>query len=87
MNSLTAAAQHRWAGDLRGWSVIDKLHLIKVPTFIINGEVDMAQDFVVAPLFWGIPKSRWITIASSSHMPFWETRERYMGLVTQFLTS
>lgn len=70
---------------MKDWSIVDRLHLIKVPTFIINGPADISQDFVVAPLFWGIPKAKWITIESSSHMPFWETRERYMELVAQFL--
>lgn len=85
MMSYSPFLFYSWAGDLKGWNIIDRLHCIKVPTFIINGEADMAEDFVVAPLFWGIPQVKWITIASSSHMPFWETRERYMELVTQFL--
>jgi pimeloyl-ACP methyl ester carboxylesterase len=56
-----------------------------MPTLIINGRYDPAQDFVVAPMFWKIPQSKWVRFEDSSHMPFWEERERYMQLVQEFL--
>ena len=70
---------------LVGWSIIDRLHLVHVPTFVINGRKDISQDFVVAPFFKHIPKVKWVTLENSSHMPFWEERERFVQLVAGFL--
>ncbi|KAL6299308.1 hypothetical protein BKA93DRAFT_882394 [Sparassis latifolia] len=70
---------------MKDWTVIDRLHLVRVPTFLINGRGDMAQDFVVAPFFQKISKVKWVTFENSSHTPFWEEREKFMKLVAEFL--
>ncbi|OJT01711.1 L-amino acid amidase [Trametes pubescens] len=68
-----------------GWSIIDRLHLVRVPTLVLNGRKDISQDFVVAPFFERIPKVKWVTFENSSHTPFFEERERYMQVVAGFL--
>ncbi|KZT01798.1 proline iminopeptidase [Laetiporus sulphureus 93-53] len=70
---------------LNNWSIIDRLHLVRVPTFVINGRGDIAQDFVVAPFFEKIKKVKWVTFENSTHTPFWEEREKYMKLVDEFV--
>ncbi|KAI0315992.1 hypothetical protein OF83DRAFT_1173305 [Amylostereum chailletii] len=70
---------------LNKWSIVDRLHTVRVPTFVVNGRADIAQDFVVAPFFEKIPKAKWVTLERSSHMPFWEERPRFMQLVREFL--
>ncbi|KZT01792.1 proline iminopeptidase [Laetiporus sulphureus 93-53] len=70
---------------LQDWSIIDRLHRIRVPTLVINGGSDIAQDFVVAPFYQYVPDARWITFENSSHTPFWEERERYLQVVGNFL--
>ncbi|KAJ3553646.1 hypothetical protein NM688_g3496 [Phlebia brevispora] len=72
---------------LANWSIEDRLHLIRVPTFVINGRADIAQDFVVEMFFQNIQKVKWVTFEKSSHTPHWEERERYMKLVADFLNS
>ncbi|CDO75001.1 hypothetical protein BN946_scf184965.g3 [Trametes cinnabarina] len=70
---------------LNNWTIIDRLHLIEVPTLVINGRLDIAQDFVVAPFFERIKKVKWVTLENSSHTPFFEDdRERFMQLVSDF---
>ncbi|GJE94521.1 proline-specific peptidase [Phanerochaete sordida] len=71
--------------ELMPWTIVDRLHNIAVPTLVINGAKDIAQDFVVAPFFQNIPKAKWITFANSSHTPFWEERDLYMKRVGDFL--
>jgi pimeloyl-ACP methyl ester carboxylesterase len=56
-----------------------------VPCLVINGRYDPAQDFVVAPLFHRIPRTKWVRFEESSHTPFWEERAQYMALVGDFL--
>jgi pimeloyl-ACP methyl ester carboxylesterase len=67
---------YSWGGELQGWSIIDRLHEITVPTFVINGRLDMAQDPCHVPFFERIPKVKWVTFENSSHSPMWEERER-----------
>jgi pimeloyl-ACP methyl ester carboxylesterase len=79
----------RWDnGELihpKPWDIIDKLHLINVPTLITNGGDEQAQDHVVAPFFWKIPKTKWVMFKNSTHTAFWEERERYIRVVEEFL--
>ena len=56
-----------------------------MPTLVLNGRKDIAQDYVVAPFFEKIPKVKWITFEASSHTPFWEEREAYFRRVAEFL--
>jgi pimeloyl-ACP methyl ester carboxylesterase len=45
---------------LAGWSVIDQLPNIKVPTLVTNGAQDGAQDLVVLPFVERIPRVKWV---------------------------
>ena len=72
-------------GTLKTWSITDQAHKISVPTMLINGRYDEAQDSVVEPFFREISKVKWATLAESSHMPHWEERERFMELSANFL--
>jgi len=65
------------------WDITSKIHLIRVPTLLINGEYEV--DDVCAPFFRSIDKIKWVKFAKSSHMPHWEERERYMQVVESFL--
>jgi len=70
---------------LQNWTIIDRLHLVRVPTFVINGRKDISQDFVVEPFFQKIPKVKWVTFENSSHSPFIEETDKYMKLTSDFL--
>lgn len=48
--------------------------------------MDISQDFVVKPFFDNIQKVKWVTFENSSHSPFIEEQDRYMKLVSDFLT-
>ena len=70
---------------LRNWSIVDRLHLVRVPTLITNGRKDISQDFVVQPFFDKIKKVKWVTFDNSSHSAFIEETDRYMKVVSDFL--
>ncbi len=63
------------------------IHTITQETLLVNGRYDEAQDICVAPFFEKIPKVKWIHMAESSHMPYYEEAERYFRLVGQFLSA
>ncbi|KDQ19300.1 hypothetical protein BOTBODRAFT_184358 [Botryobasidium botryosum FD-172 SS1] len=81
----TSVSDGMLSGELKDWDIIDQLHRVRVPTLVINGRDDTAQDYVCAPFFWKIPKVKWVTFGNSSHTPMWEERERYMKLLDGFL--
>lgn len=73
-------------GSLRTWSIIDRLHKIKAPTFIVSGEFDEATPATVRPYSERISGgSVWQVIPNASHMPFVENPDAYDEAVNFFL--
>jgi L-proline amide hydrolase len=74
-------------GPLKDYSALGRLHKVKVPTLIINGQYDEATDSVNMPFFKEIPKVKWVTIANASHVPWLEDPDRYFSVLASFLLS
>ncbi|KZP26593.1 proline-specific peptidase [Athelia psychrophila] len=74
-------------GPLKDWTIVDDIHKIKIPTLLLNGRYDGAQDFTMAPFFRDISKVKWVEFAESAHMPHVEETERYLEVVGDFLTT
>ena len=72
-------------GSLKTWSIIPELHKINIPTLLLNGRYDGANEKAVMPFFKNIPHVKWYTFAESSHLPHWEERAKFMELVSDFL--
>ncbi|KAF4622284.1 hypothetical protein D9613_009034 [Agrocybe pediades] len=72
-------------GTLKEWSVIDEVSKISVPTLLLNGKYDEAQDGVMMDFFTRVPKVKWVQFAESSHMAQFEERERFMYVVGTWL--
>ncbi|KAJ8091649.1 hypothetical protein AAF712_014020 [Marasmius tenuissimus] len=68
-----------------GWSIIDRLYEITVPTLILNGAADISQDYVNQPFLDNIRNVTHFKFKNSSHTPMWEERELYMEVVRNFL--
>jgi len=73
-------------GTLKDWSCLNQIHTIRCPTLVTNGVDDEAQDICQEPFFNKIPTVRWVTFAKSSHLAYFEERERYYSIVGKFLT-
>ncbi|RDX57203.1 proline-specific peptidase [Lentinus brumalis] len=84
-NGLDADRTVADAGVMKGWSIVDRLHLVKVPTLVINGRYDIAQDWVIESYVKRVPNASWIKFENSSHLPCFEEREGYMDAVAKFL--
>jgi L-proline amide hydrolase len=72
-------------GSLKDWSIVDRLHIVDVPTLVINGHYDEATDDCVRPYVERIPGARKVRFEHASHMPHVEERELYMNTVDAFL--
>ena len=84
--SRNGPSEFHITGSLKEWSIIGELPKIPVPTLLLNGRYDEAQDSVVKPYFDELGKVKWFTFSESSHMPQYEEREKYMQIVGDFLT-
>ena len=84
--SRNGPSEFHITGSLKEWSIVGGLDKITVPTLLLNGKYDEAQDSVVLPYFRALKKVKWYTFAESSHMPQYEEREKYMQIVGDFLT-
>ncbi|KAK3368270.1 Alpha/Beta hydrolase protein [Podospora didyma] len=74
-------------GSLRNWTVIPDLQKIKVPTLLLNGRQDEAQDVAMQPFFSQIEKVKWITLEGAAHFTHVDQRERHMQAIESFLAS
>jgi pimeloyl-ACP methyl ester carboxylesterase len=74
-------------GNLKNWTIVDEVHKIEAECFVLCGRYDLVQDIAVMPFFERIPRVRWVTLEQSSHVGFFEERERYMQLLGGFLAS
>ncbi|KAH8788594.1 Alpha/Beta hydrolase protein [Diaporthe sp. PMI_573] len=73
------------SGSLRNWTCIPKLSKIKVPTLLINGVQDEAQDVAIQPFFDHIGQVKWITLDNAAHFSHVDQRESYMKHLGTFL--
>ena len=74
-------------GTMKEWSVVDRLHLIDVPTLLVSGRYDEATPDTLRPFADLIPDVRWHMFEHSSHMPHVEEEELYLRIVGDFLDS
>lgn len=84
-NTRNGPSEFTVTGSLKKWDIRPSLHKIAVPTLLLNGRYDEAQDEVVEPYFRAIGKVKWYRFAESSHMPQLEEREEFMKVVVGFL--
>jgi proline-specific peptidase len=73
------------SGSLRNWTSVPLLESIKVPTLLINGAEDEAQDVAMQPFFDHINQVKWVTLDNAAHFSHVDQRERYMKLMESFL--
>ncbi len=72
-------------GFIMTWSVTNELYKIKVPTLLINGTEEGADDVSYRMFEEGIKGSKWVKFKESRHFPHYEEREEYMKVVADFL--
>ncbi|KAJ6590513.1 proline-specific peptidase, partial [Mycena vulgaris] len=84
-STMIGPSEFNITGTLRDWTIVDDLHKISVPTLLISGKYNQAQDIAMVPFFEKIPVVKWVQFAHSSHTPIFEEKERYLEVVAGFL--
>jgi len=72
-------------GTIRDWDATRRLGEIHVPTLVTAGRFDEVTPTVARSIHQGIPRSELRVFEQSSHLAFWEERERYMSTLVNFL--
>ncbi|KAG9584808.1 proline iminopeptidase, partial [Aureobasidium melanogenum] len=86
--TMNGPSEFNVIGSLKGWDITSELHKINVPTLLINGNYDEAQDITMEPYFREIPgKVKWVRFPESSHCPHLEETDAFVEAVGNFLTS
>ena len=81
-----AGQEFRGAGKIIDWNVTDRLGEIQVPTLLLSGRYDEVTPACVETIHQGIAGSEWLLFEQSSHMPHLEETERFMQVLSEFLS-
>ena len=84
-HAMNGPSEFHVIGSLVGWSVVERLGGIGVPTLVVAGAHDEAQPDVWAPFVERIPDVRSRVFADSSHMPHVEQPQEFLDVVGAFL--
>lgn len=60
---------------------------IAVPTLVINGVNEIASGDAVKPYMDEIPDVRLVTLQETTHSPHFESKDKYMTVLGEFLTA
>ena len=72
-------------GTLSGFEVTDRLHEIKTPCLITDGQRDLCSPYIAKLMYDNIPNSEWELFEYSGHMPFVEEHEKYVQILIKWL--
>jgi L-proline amide hydrolase len=86
-NKMWGNSEFEVNGTLRNWDVTNRLREIDIPTLILSGRYDESTPVISGTLAQEIKDSKWVLFDNSAHMPHLEEKEKYLDLVTDFLSS
>jgi proline iminopeptidase len=72
-------------GNIRYWDATNQLHRIRAPTLVTGGRFDEVSPKVARSIHRGIRHSKLVIFANSSHLPFWEERQKFITIIRDFL--
>ncbi len=84
-HTMNGPSEFHVIGSIKDWQVKDRLGEIRVPTLVASGRYDEATPALQEALVEGIAGAEQVIFEESSHMPFWEERQRFMSVVGNFL--
>lgn len=73
-------------GKLSGWSVVDELPSVTIPTLVTSGNADEATALVSKQIVDAVPGARW-ELFCGTHCVHLEDSEHYNAVVEEFLAA
>jgi pimeloyl-ACP methyl ester carboxylesterase len=83
---MNGPSEFHVTGNLRNWSVVERLPEISVPTLVVTGEHDEATPAINKTVTEGIPGAESVIYPGGSHMAHVEDTEGYVRLLDGFLS-
>jgi len=71
-------------GTMAGWDVTDQISRLRMPVLITVGQFDHVTPDCSREIHRSIPHSRLVIARGEGHMPFFESRDRYISLLKDF---
>jgi proline-specific peptidase len=84
-NVMNGPSEFHVIGKLKDWTILDRLHEIRVPTLLLSGAHDEATPAIVGAIAERIPNAAWIVFEESSHTPHLEEPAAFEAAVNGFL--
>jgi proline iminopeptidase len=72
-------------GTIKDWDATPRLGEIQVPSLVTAGRYDEVTPAVAESIHRGIQGSEYRLFTESSHLAFWEERDRYIEVLRRFL--
>ncbi|MCH4887862.1 alpha/beta fold hydrolase [Acidaminobacter sp. JC074] len=72
-------------GTLSGYEFTDRLHEIKEPCLITNGQRDLSSPLIAKVMYDNIKNAEWELFQFSRHMPFVEENDKYIKVLIKWL--
>jgi L-proline amide hydrolase len=85
--TLWGRSEFDFNGLLGNWSVVERLHEITVPTFVVWGEHDESTALVNQEILNGIPHATSAEIPGGAHVTWVDAAEPYFAAVLSFADS
>ena len=85
-NTMWGPSEFHCTGTLQNWNIESQLGGIDIPTLILSGEYDESTPAINEVLHKGIQNSEWVVFEGSSHTPHLEVAQKYLRVLTNFLT-
>jgi proline-specific peptidase len=85
-HTMNGPSEFHVTGNLRNWSVIERLPEISVPTLVVTGEHDEATPAINRTVTEGIPGAESVIYPGASHMAHVEDTAGYVRLLDGFLS-
>jgi L-proline amide hydrolase len=88
-HTMNGPSEFHVIGSIKDWSSTSRLGEIRVPTYVVSGEFDEATPVLQVPLVDAIRAAgnevEQTIMPGCSHLPMWEERAAYNGLVADWL--
>jgi L-proline amide hydrolase len=83
--TMNGPSEFHVVGTMKDWSIVDRVHLIDIPTLVVAGAHDEAAPATWAPFVERIPDCASHVFPASSHMPHVEEPDAFAAVVGEFL--
>ena len=83
--TMNGPSEFHVTGNMRDWSVVERLPEIRVPTLVVTGEHDEATPAINKTVAEGIPGAESVIYPGASHMAHVEDTAGYVRLLDEFL--